>query len=725
MLKFINMDLNSPLEKTFKLSDMQKIALKKLGLLNVEDLLFCIPHRYENTNDFKAIKDLKSGDRATIYAKVIDIRLSKGFKSRVAMAKAILEDTTGKVSAVWFNQQYIAKMLRIESYAKFTGKVSENKEGLYISNPEYEIVNSIPKASAGKNLFEGDGFKEMIYPVYKESRGITSKWIYHTILKIFKSGLLDKIEDPIKEGILKKYNLPNIKISLFWIHSPQKTNHYLSAKKRFAFQEVFLIQLYLKMQKESYKEFTSFQINKKYKDLDRFTSKFPFKPTESQKKAIKDILSDFSNQYAMSRLLEGDVGSGKTAVAASSSYAIISSSLINDRKANLQVAYMAPTEILAKQLYESFIEYFSDFNINIGLLTSKECRKFPSKVNKEKWTKISRTQLLKWVEGGEISILIGTHSLIAKSVKFKNLAFVIIDEQHRFGTNQRMQLTKKQGVLPHLLSMTATPIPRTLALTLYGDLDLTLLDQMPSGRKKIITELVEENKREEVYKKVRKELVDGRQVYVICPRIEEPDESKERALLVKSAIAEGARLQKSVFKEYKIGVVHSKMKPKEKEGVMLSFYDKKIDILVATSVVEVGVNVPNATVIIIEGAQTFGLSQLHQLRGRVIRGNHQAYCYVFTDSKSKKTRDRLKALKSAKNGFELAEEDLKLRGTGELFGKKQWGVSDIAMDAIRNLKMVEVARKEAENLLREDKELDKDKILKSWVEKKKQKMHFE
>lgn len=725
MLEFSCMELNSQLDKIFRISDGQKKALKNLGLLSVEDLLFYIPNRYENTNDFKAIKDLKKDGRSVIYAKVLDIKLSKGFRSKIPMAKAILEDTTGKISAVWFNQQYIAKMLNIGSYAKFTGKISENKNGLYISNPEYEIISAIPKASAGQNLFQADGFKESLYPVYKESRGITSKWIYHSILKIFQSGLLDQIEDPIPENILKKYNLPNIKTALIWIHNPQKTNHYLSAKKRFAFQEVFLIQIYLKMQKENYRNFSSFQINRSYKDLDKFISNFPFKPTNSQEKSIKDILKDFSNEYAMSRLLEGDVGSGKTAVAASTSYAVISSSLIDDKSANLQVAYMAPTEILAKQLYESFILYFKDFNINIGLLTSKECRKFPSKVNKDSWTKISKSQLLKWVAGGEISILIGTHSLIAKSVKFKNLAYTIIDEQHRFGTKQRMELTKKSGVLPHLLSMTATPIPRTLALTLYGDLDLTLLDQMPSGRKPIITELVEESERNDVYSKVRNELKNGRQVYVICPRINEPDETKKRALLVKSAIAEASRLQKSIFKEYKVGVVHSKMKPKEKEDVMLDFYDKKIDILVATSVVEVGVNVPNATVIIIEGAQTFGLSQLHQLRGRVIRGNHQAYCYVFSDSKSKKTRDRLKALKTAKNGFELAEKDLKLRGVGELFGKKQWGVSDIAMDAIRNLKMVEAARKEAENILQEDVELERNKILRFWVEKKKQKMHFE
>jgi ATP-dependent DNA helicase RecG len=366
---------------------------------------------------------------------------------------------------------------------------------------------------------------------------------------------------------------------------------------------------------------------------------------------------------------------------------------------------MCPTEILASQHFESFIKYFVHSGINVGLMTGSGCKKFPSKVNPGGWTDISRTQFLKWVANGEIPIVIGTHALIQKSVQFKHLAYVIIDEQHRFGTAQRAKLVQKDGRVPHLLSMTATPIPRTLALTLYGDLDLTLLDQMPSGRKPVKTEIVPKDKREDIYQQVKARLEEGRQAYVICPRIDEPDPEKELALNAKSVKVEAKRLKEQIFPNATIDILHSKMKPKEKDAVMEKFASGKIDILVATSVVEVGVNVPNATIIIIEGAERFGLAQLHQLRGRVLRGTHQAYCYLLSESFSDKTHQRLKALVTAKNGFELSEMDLALRGAGELGGGKQWGISDIGMEAIKNIKMVEAAREEAKKLLADDPDL--------------------
>ena len=450
-----------------------------------------------------------------------------------------------------------------------------------------------------------------------------------------------------------------------------------------------------------------------------FTERFPFTLTDSQNSSIKAILDNFGGNHAMSRLLEGDVGSGKTAVAATTAYAVATSrppegmnkegdGLSAVDFGNLQVAYMAPTEILAKQHFESFIEYFQHLPINIGLITGSGCMKFPSKTDPSKPTKISKAQLLKWVKNGEIPILIGTHSLIYKSVEFKHLAYVIIDEQHRFGTNQRKQLAKKDARMPHLLSMTATPIPRTLALTIYGDLDITLLEEMPAGRKPIKTTIVGPGQQKEMYEHVRSELADGRQAYVICPRIEEPDPEKQTALNLKSVIAEAKRLGETEFSDYTIGILHGKMTPAEKDKAMLDFNDHKFDVLVATSVVEVGVNVPNATNIIIEGAERFGLSQLHQLRGRVVRGTHQPYCFAVTESKSEKTRERLKALATAKNGFELAEHDLSFRGSGELYGGKQSGLSDLGMEAIRNLKLVEAARTEAQHLVATQPELKRD-----------------
>ncbi len=725
------MELKSTIESQFRLNPLQNKALKKIGLKNIEDLLFYFPTRYGDTTDLKNIKDLKVGDKPIIYAKVKSIKTSKAYIKKVPMTEAVLEDGTGTIKAIWFSQPYIAKMLPVGSSAKFQGTINERNKQLYIANPEYKNLGKIPLAT-GNSLFSQEVIDSFIYPVYPESKGITSKWFYHTILKIFKSGILDKMKDPLPKTILKKYNLPSLKTALIWVHSPQKKSDAQSAAKRFAFEEIFFIQLSRAKQKKEYQSHPSFQIKKTKKHMDEFIKLFPFKPTESQMKSIQQILDDFAKDHAMSRLLEGDVGSGKTAVAASAIYAITTTAPKNQPSAKLQTAYMVPTEILAKQHFESFIQYFSHLNINIGLITSSGCRKFPSKVDPTGWTKISRAQLLKWTANGEIPILIGTHSLISKSVIFKNLAFVIIDEQHRFGLMQRQGLAQKtdirsenKKIMPHLLSMTATPIPRTLALTIYGDLDLTLLDQMPHGRKPIITEIITPDKREKTYEKIRTELQEDRQAYVICPRIEEPDPDKATALQVKSVQAEAQRLKRDVFKEYKIGILHSKMKPAEKEKIMDDFSSGKTNILVATSVIEVGVNVPNATIIILEGAERFGLAQLHQLRGRVIRSNHQAFCYIFSETKTKKTLDRLNALKTAKDGFELAEFDLTLRGAGELTGRKQWGISDLGMEAIKNIKMVEASRHEAQKIIGGDPDLQKHPLIKQKVSHVEKFTHFE
>ncbi|MCX6751417.1 MAG: ATP-dependent DNA helicase RecG [Candidatus Nomurabacteria bacterium] len=727
------MGLADRLETKFRLDVNQKKALNKLNLFSVHDLLFHFPVRYSDMSEVKQIAELVVGEIATVCGKISKLKTKKGFRSKIPMGEAEIQDLSGKIKITWFYQAYLAKMIHEGDNIKLTGKVTESKYGRYLANPEFEKITEIdsPDSLFKKNGSENTGFS---YPVYHETRGITSKWFYHAIEKILREKTLDNIEDYIPEDILKKYNLPTLKTSLIWIHKPKNARDAESARKRFAFEEVFCIQLERQHDKFEYKKNKSFQIKTEKKETEEFVKRFPFTPTNSQKKSIQTILEDMGKSFPMSRLLEGDVGSGKTAVAATAAYTVINSGKGRPSPKsgesrpfplNLQVAYMAPTEILAAQHFESFIQYFKHLPINIGLITGSGCRKFPSKVNPAGWTDISRSQLLKWTAEGIIPILIGTHALIQKSVKFKNLAFVVIDEQHRFGTAQRRKLVRKDNIAPHLLSMTATPIPRTLALTIYGDLDLSLLDEMPAGRKQIITEIITPTKRDETYEKIRAELKNGRQLYVICPRIEEPDPAKEMAVQAKSAIAEAKRLKKEVFREYEIGVLHSKMSKEKKETVMKDFVDGKINILCATSVVEVGVNVQNATIIIIEGAERFGLAQLHQLRGRVIRSNHQAYCYVFADAKSQKTTDRLKALKTAKNGFELAELDLTLRGSGELGGTKQWGISDLGMEAIKNIKMVEAARAEAIRLISEDPELKKYPLLKNKVKEKAGEFHFE
>ncbi|OHA24536.1 MAG: hypothetical protein A3B11_00025 [Candidatus Taylorbacteria bacterium RIFCSPLOWO2_01_FULL_44_26] len=727
---------HSLLSAHFRLNLSQKIALKRLGINTAGDLLCHFPVRYGDTVEVFNIANLSAGQSAVVFGKISSLKASKGFRSRVAMADGFVSDETGRIHCVWFNQPYLAKMIPNGSLVRIEGKVSErkNKNERYFSNPKIEVVEKIP-IGVGHSLFGNNGDFHGLYPLYSESRGITSNWIYHKIAEILKSGILEDLPDPIPTDILEKYHLPSIKTAIVWIHAPQKREYAEAARKRFAFQEIFFIQLSRQRAKLAYRRNHAFVIEPARSAVEKFIDRFPFQATQAQLNAIENILADFTKDQAMTRLLEGDVGSGKTAVAATTAFAVVGARPQGQSYGNLQVAYMCPTEILAIQHFESFINYFSHLPIAIGLITSSGCRKFPAKAktsNKNGWTEISKKQLLKWTANGEIPILIGTHALIQKSVTFKHLAYVIIDEQHRFGTIQRARLVAKNSahakgydIAPHFLSMTATPIPRTLALTLYGDLDLTLLDQSPAGRKTVITELVYPSKRAETYERIRQELRAGRQMFVICPRIDEPDPDKQASLNAKSVKQEAKRLKKDIFPEYNIAIIHSRMKPAEKDAVMRDFKDGKTHILCSTSVVEVGVNVPNATVIIIEGAERFGLAQLHQLRGRVLRSSHQAYCYTFSETVSRKSVERLRALQTAKNGFELAELDLQQRGAGELSGIRQWGISDIAMDALKNLKMVEAARAEATRIVSEDFELTKYPLLKAVVKLKETEIHHE
>jgi ATP-dependent DNA helicase RecG len=738
----------------FRIDVPHQKALKRLGITTVSDLLYHLPARYEDISDIQSVSGLHKDQEAVVYGQIGGLKARKAWKSKKPIAEGWIEDGSARMKVMWFNQPYLAKMLTDGMYVKLAGKVTGSEGKLYLANPEIEKLDSLPVDRHDSIFKNTANLDDTIYPVYRETKGVTSKWFYHTVLKCFEKGVLETLTDPVPEAVLTRYKLPTLATALVWIHSPKKAEHAESARKRFAFEEVFYIQIQNAQNRAAANAANTYTIKTSPEHLTAFTERFPFELTKSQQYAIGEILKNFSSSHAMSRLLEGDVGSGKTAVAATTAYAVATSrppegikqpgnpptrnksayledssrreessagdvhkygdqaaeasqrrnvpKLADLEFGNLQVAYMAPTEILAKQHFESFIEYFHHLPISIGLLTGSGCMKFPSKVDPTKPTKISRAQLLKWVKSGEIPILIGTHALIYKSVEFKHLAYVIIDEQHRFGTNQRKQLAKKDDRLPHLLSMTATPIPRTLALTIYGDLDITLLEEMPAGRKPVITKIIGPGQEAPMYEHVRSELKAGRQAYVICPRIDEPDPDKASALRLKSVKAEAERLQQDVFPNYKVAVLHGKMTPAEKDKIMLAFNAHQFDILVATSVVEVGVNVPNATNIIIEGAERFGLSQLHQLRGRVIRGTHQPYCFAVTESKSDKTKERLKALSTAKNGFELAEHDLQFRGSGELYGGKQSGLSDLGMEAIKNLKLVEAARTEAQALVASD-----------------------
>lgn len=732
------MNLNDNIEKHFRIDIKQKKALDNLNLKTIKDLLFYFPSRYTDLSEIRQINTLEDGELVTILGKISKLKTKKGYSSKIAMGSATLTDLSGSINIIWFHQPYLAKMLEEGSMVRVTGKVSLHKTyGMTLTNPEINKEDVLP-IDLHESLFnKGEQEVQFGYPIYGESRGITSKWIYHAIVKILKQDCAKDMVDYLPEEIIKKYNLPQLKTALIWIHMPKKNDHKDMARKRFAFEEVFFIQIARLKERKEYESNFSYKIKVSKEDIKDFVSRFPFTPTNSQTETINTILDDLIKDKPMSRLVEGDVGSGKTFIAATIAYAIIKNRPYDIEKnkiqtfGNVQVAYMAPTEVLATQLFENFITYFKHTGISIGLITGSGCRKFPTKVASAQtnWTTISKSQLLKWVQNGEIPIVIGTHALISKSVEFKHLGLAIIDEQHRFGTNQRMKLVKKEYngkiMAPHYLSMTATPIPRTLALTIYGDLDLSIINEMPKGRKEVITKIVTENKRIKAYEEIHKQLKEGRQAYVICPRINEPDQDQEKKLQMKNVTSEAKRLEKDIFPNYRIGIMHSQMTKQKKEEVMEEFKNHEIDILVSTSVIEVGVNVPNATSIIIEGAERFGLAQLHQLRGRVIRSNNQAYCYLFADAKTDKTLERLQALERAANGFELAELDLSIRGAGLLSGDKQWGVTDLGMEAIKNIKLVEYARKEAKEIIEKDSKLEKQILIKNELANKNYILHFE
>lgn len=723
------LSLSSPISSLIRLKEDTKSGLARLGIFTIKDLLYHFPTRYADASIYTSISGLREGETATIRGTVKKITSKKSWKTKVPLSEGVIEDVSGTITIVWFNQPYLAKMIRTGSIVELTGKVSTYKDSPALVNPIVREEKHMP-IDNHDSLFGTDDDTQggILTPIYPETKDVSSLWFTQAIQRALS--ILKEIPDHIPENLLSEYSLPSLKTALIWIHTPKTKDNATVARKRFAFDEIFSINVARAQERLKIKSLRAYSIDMSTIDMEYFLDKFPFPLTSAQDTAIKHILSDLEKEVPMSRLLEGDVGSGKTAVAAAACYATVMNRPTNNGKkqtfGNLQVAYMAPTELLATQHFESFVELFRNTGISIALITGSGCRKFPSKVasNTNNWTTISRAQLSKWVANGEIPIVIGTHTLIQKSVNFKHLALAIIDEQHRFGLKQRQGLAKKDTHFPHLLSMTATPIPRTLALTLYGDLDLSVLDVLPTGRKVVQTKLATTQSRETMYEEIRVLLKEGRQLYVICPRIDDPDPDKQKAIQAKSVTTEAERLKKEVFPEFSIGVLHSKMTKDKKEETMRAFANHETDILVATSVVEVGVNVPNATVIIIEGAERFGLAQLHQLRGRVTRSSHQAYCYLFADAKTEKTLERMEYFLKAKDGFELAEYDLSMRGSGQLTGNSQWGITDIGMEALRNMKLVEAARNSAQTLVAEDPTLSHHPLIAEVIAKYEH-MHFE
>ena len=671
------------------------VKLQRLGIKTINDLVWHFPFRYEDYSRIAPIGELEVGQSATVQGTVNQLTARRTWKKNLLITEAIIVDDTGGIKAVWFNQPYINNIIREGSRYNFAGKVTGSKREIYLASPSYEPIDKLGRGETKHTAG--------LIPIYPETRGLTSKGLRYLIKPILRN--LDLIDEFIPENILKENKFPEINLALKRMHFPFKIADAELAKKRFAFEDLFLLQLNnLKLKSQlAEKQAITIKVDKDY--LHKLTESLPFQLTNSQKESLGEIASDLEKSHPMNRLLQGDVGSGKTVIAAIA--AILSA------KNNSQTAFMAPTEVLAGQHYRTITKIFSSFEGGIALLTANKNEIYCGENLDGKTTK---AKLLKEISSGKVKIIIGTHAIIQKSVKFENLALAIVDEQHRFGVSQRAALVSQNSsdpkLLPHFLSMSATPIPRTLSLTVFGDLDLSTITELPAGRKKIITKVVDPENRKKAYDFIREQIKKGRQAFVICPRIEPGtikegeilSEAKKKALELKSVKEEFEKLSTKIFPELKVMMLHGKMKGKEKDQIMKDFQDKKYDILISTSVIEVGVDVPNASIMMIEGSERFGLAQLYQFRGRVGRGEHQSFCLLFTDSDSATAQKRLQYLIAAKNGFELAEKDLMLRGPGQFLGESQAGLPDVAMDALKDIQLVKAARDAAKEIISNDPE---------------------
>ena len=668
--------------------------LKKLNIQTAQDLLYFFPFRYEDYSQLSKINDLKIGENVNIVGTVELIQNKRSPRRRINITECLVSDDSASIKIIWFNQPFIIKNLHSGDKISLAGKVEEDFSGVIMKSPIYEKIYS------NANIHT-----QGMVPVYHSTSNITQKQIRFLTKQIID--LTDKIEEWLTDDIIKNNSLLPLNQALKKIHFPLNNNDILNARKRIAFDELFLLQLQSQITKKELKNNKAKKIKFIKKETQKFVNNLPFKLTDDQKKSAWQILQDLEKDIPMSRLLEGDVGSGKTVVAVMAMLNVV----LNKKQAVL----MVPTEILAKQHFESISKMLNDFKITIGLITRSN--KLINKNLENKKQKINSKIIIQ-----NSKIIIGTHALLQEKIKFDNLALVIIDEQHRFGVEQRKSIIEKSNskYFPHLLSMTATPIPRSLALALYGDLNVSIINEMPKGRKNIITKIISEQKRNDAYKFIKEQIKNNKQIFVICPLIDISDK-----MGVKSAKEEYKKLNEKIFPDIKIGILHGKIKSKEKNQIMLDFLNNKIKILVATSVVEVGVDIPNATIMMIEGADRFGLAQLHQFRGRVGRSEYQSYCFLFSDNESKKTLDRLNALTKYNNGFELAKIDLKLRGPGEIYGTSQKGFPELKIASLFDYQLINKAKIEAEKIIIKDPELNNHPKIKNKLNKLINNTHLE
>lgn len=637
------MKLSTPVSAIPFVGDVYAKRLLKLNITTVGDLIHHYPSRYDDLSDIRPIFSVQPGETVTISGKIVSIK-NDMTKFRKQIQRAVIEDETGSIEAVWFNQPYLAQSLKKDEMANFSGRVSQFGFKRSLQSPEYEVVKpNVRTIHTGR-----------IVPVYPETYGVSSKWLRSRIAPLLHE-IKYNLSEFIPDEIIKRYELIDFLTAIFHIHFPDSKEMQMQARERLAFNELFLIQLSSQLRKKTWqKEVTGTQLRIKNYELriKEFINKLPFKLTLAQQRAIDDIVTDLENDHPMNRLLQGDVGSGKTIVAAVASYV----TYLN----GYTTVFMAPTEILAQQHHSSLSRLFAPYDIPVEIVTSTTKKKFEEKKS----------------NSASPRIIVGTHALLFQD-HIDKIALVIIDEQHRFGVAQRTKL-REMGIYPHLLSMTATPIPRSVALIVHSELELSYIDEMPLGRKRVKTWLVPNEKREKAYQWIKSEIqrttAERRnQAFIICPLIEESEHETMKS--VKSAKVEYEKLQHQVFTDLSVTLIHGKMKAAEKQKVLDDFAAGESDILVATPVVEVGIDIPNATIIMIEAAERFGLSQLHQLRGRVGRSQKQSYCLLFTESESETSIKRLKSLETVYNGAQLSEIDLMMRGPGQLYGTRQHGFS--------------------------------------------------
>ncbi|HAJ56806.1 MAG TPA: DNA helicase RecG [Candidatus Omnitrophica bacterium] len=661
-------------------------SLGRLGIATVEDILFYFPRRYEDRSRLVSIASLELGQQATIEAEIVSVGGRRGMRTGLDILEIGVADDTGRIFAVWFNQPYLRHYFKVGERVILFGKPGLYRDRIQMASPEFEIADS----EASESLDVG-----RIVPIYSVPQGISQK-VYRKIVRAVLDEQTSKLTEVLPFDIRNRQKLSNIAKSLLNIHFPKDEESRIEAYTRLSFEEFFIYQIPLILRKLRRKEKKGIAFKIDENAIHAFCQALPFELTFSQKCVLEEIKKDMSRPEPMQRLLQGDVGSGKTVVATVAALAAASS--------GYQTAFMVPTEILAGQHYEKIKNQLATFGhksqvipwraqasrkkkIEIGLLTS-------SLKDKE------REKVLKEIKGGKIDILIGTHALIQEGVDFRKLGLIVVDEQHKFGVSQRALLSKK-SLNPDILIMTATPIPRTLSMTLYGDLDVSVINELPKGRKKVETKALDLGNKDEAYAFVRSQIKAGRQAFVICPLIEENPK-----LELASAKALFKEFSQKVFKDLKVGLIHGRLKKPEQEKVMQEFRDGKCDILVATTILEVGIDIPNATVMLIEHAERFGLSQLHQMRGRIGRGEHESFCLLLTEPNTEDAQARIKAFVAYSDGFKIAEEDLKIRGPGEFFGERQSGLTELKIaDPLKQFHLLKSAREEATKLLGADPKL--------------------